>query len=143
MSDSMARAALAKGSLFAQATTDDLDAVLGIAEEVSFEAEQTIFEQGNERDGMFVILEGEVQIDVGGRFHRLRTGEFFGEMALLISDTRLATARAVEPVRALHISPAAFESFLLDHPRVAIGMLRALSLRLREVEQRIDSWMAP
>jgi CRP/FNR family cyclic AMP-dependent transcriptional regulator len=143
MTDSMARAALGKGSLFSQATGDDLDDVLESAEEVSFEAGQIIFEQGDQRDGMFVILEGEVQIDVGGRFHRLRAGEFFGEMALLVPDARLATVRAMDPVRALHVSSGAFESFLLEHPRVAIGMLRALSLRLREVEQRIDAWMAP
>jgi|SRR5215217_7159632 len=139
----MARAALEKGSLFAQATSDDLDDVLQIAEEVSFGPAQVIFEEGDQRDGMFVILEGEVQIDVGGRFHRLRAGEFFGEMALLVPDTRLATVRAMDRVRALYISSGAFGSFLLEHPRVAIGMLRALSLRLREVEQRIDAWMAP
>jgi hypothetical protein len=31
---------------------------------------------------------------------------------------------------------------LLEHPRVAVGMLKALTLRLREVEL-IDAWMAP
>src|SRR5215207_3898757 len=132
MTDPMARAALARGSLFAHATSDDLDDVLEIAEDVSFGTGQVIFEQGDQRDGMFLILEGEVQIDVGGRFHRLRAGEFFGEMALLVPDTRLATVRAMDPVRALQISSGAFESFLLEHPRVAIGMLKALSLRLRE-----------
>lgn len=91
---------------------------------------------------MFVVLEGEVRVDIGGRFHVLGPGDFFGEMALLVPDKRLATARAVRPLKALHISSEAFESFLLDHPHVAIGMLRALTLRLREVEQRIDAWMA-
>jgi hypothetical protein len=35
-----------------------------------------------------------------------------------------------------------FQTFLLDHPRVAVAMLKAIVLRLREVEQRIDAWMA-
>lgn len=143
MTDPTGRAALRNGTLFAEATDDDLGAVLGVAEEVSFEAGQVIFEQGDNREGMFVVLEGEAQVDVGGRFHRLRAGDFFGEMALLIPDKRLADVRAVERVRALRISSEAFESFLLDHPRIAVGMLRALSSRLREVEQRIDAWMAP
>lgn len=143
MTDPTGRAALRNGTLFAEATDDDLGAVLGVAEEVSFEAGQVIFEQGDNRDGMFVVLEGEAQVDVGGRFHRLRAGDFFGEMALLVPDKRLADVRAVERVRALRISSEAFESFLLDHPRIAVGMLRALSSRLREVEQRIDAWMAP
>jgi CRP-like cAMP-binding protein len=143
MTDPTGRAALRKGTLFAEATDDDLDALLKVAEEVSFEAGQVIFEQGDTREGMFVVLEGEAQVDVGGRFHRLRAGDFFGEMALLIPDTRLAAVRAVDGVRAFRISSEAFESFLLDHPRVAVGMMRALSSRLREVEQRIDAWMAP
>ena len=143
MTDPTGRAALRNGTLFAEATDDDLGAVLGVAEEVSFEAGQVIFEQGDNREGMFVVLEGEAQVDVGGRFHRLRAGDFFGEMALLVPDKRLADVRAVERVRALRISSEAFESFLLDHPRIAVGMLRVLSSRLREVEQRIDAWMAP
>jgi hypothetical protein len=49
--------------------------------------------------GMFVVLEGEAQVEIGGRFHRLRPGDFFGEMALLVPDKRLATVRAVEPVK--------------------------------------------
>jgi CRP/FNR family transcriptional regulator, cyclic AMP receptor protein len=143
MTDVTAATALRKGRLFGEATDEDLDDVLSLAQEVSFGADEAIFEEGDERDGMFVVLEGEAELTIGGRFHRLKAGDFFGEMALLIPDKRLATVRAVEPVRALHVSPETFESFLLDHPRVAVGMLRALSLRLREVEQRVDAWMAP
>jgi CRP/FNR family transcriptional regulator, cyclic AMP receptor protein len=143
VTDPTGRAALRKGTLFAEATSDDLDDVLRLADEVSFQANQVIFEEGDQRDGMFVLVEGEARVDIGGRFHILGPGDFFGEMALLVPDKRLATVRAVEPVRALRISSEAVQSFLLDHPRVAIGMLRALTLRLREVEQRIDAWMAP
>src|SRR5918996_433994 len=141
MTDPTGRAALRNGTLFAEATDDDLGAVLGVAEEVSFEAGQVIFEQGDNREGMFVVLEGEAQVDVGGRFHRLRAGDFFGEMALLTSDKRMATVRTVEPVRALQIDADAFQRYLVDHPQVAVSMLRAVVLRLREVEHRIDAWM--
>jgi CRP-like cAMP-binding protein len=133
-------AVLRKGRLFAEATSEDLDAILQLADEVTFEANQAIFEEGDTADGMFVVLEGEAQVEIGGRFHRLRPGDFFGEMALLVPDKRLATVRAVEPVKALRVSQA-FQAFLLEHPRVAIGMLQALTVRLREVEQRIDAWM--
>lgn len=143
MSDSVARAALEKGMLFGEAESHDIDVVLEIGHEVTFEAGQVIFEEGDPRDGMFIVLEGEARVDIGGRFHLLRAGDFFGEMALLAPDKRLATVRAVEPVKVLQIPSAAFQSFLLEHPRVAVGMLRKLVLRLREVEQRIDAWMAP
>jgi CRP-like cAMP-binding protein len=55
----------------------------------------------------------------------------------------MATARAVEPVRALRIEAEAFLSLLREKPDVSVALLRTLVLRLREVEQRIDAWMAP
>jgi CRP-like cAMP-binding protein len=37
----------------------------------------------------------------------------------------------------------AFRSLLCEHPELGVTLLRTLVLRLREVEQRIDAWMAP
>jgi CRP-like cAMP-binding protein len=128
--------------LFAGVDHLDSDEMLRIGHEVSFGPGEVIFEVGDAADGMFVVLEGEAQIDVGGRFHRLRPGDFFGEMALLAPASRMATVRAVEPVRALKVPADAFRSLLLEHPQLGVSLLRTLVLRLREVEQRIDAWMA-
>jgi sigma-B regulation protein RsbU (phosphoserine phosphatase) len=136
-------AALKNSMLFRGIEDRHLDEILQISREVSFAAGEAIFETGDPPNGMFVILEGEAQVDVGGRFHRLRAGDFFGEMALLAPDKRMATVRAVEPVRALQIEADAFQSYLLEHPQVAVSMLGTVVLRLREVEQRIDAWIGP
>jgi CRP-like cAMP-binding protein len=143
MGESVESAALRTSGLFAGIGDDDLKALITIGQEVSFDADQAIFESGDQHDGMFIVLDGEAQVDVGGRFHRLKAGSFFGEMALLVPAKRMATVRAVEPVRALKIPSDAFQSFLLEHPAVAVSMLKALVVRLREVEQRVDAWMAP
>lgn len=121
----------------------DLDELRGIGREVSFGPGEAIFEAGDRADALFVVLEGEAQVEVGGRFHRLRHGDIFGEMALLSPDKRMATVRAVEPVRAKRIEAAALDSLLREHPEVGMFLLKTLVLRLREVEQRIDAWMAP
>lgn len=121
----------------------ELAEILRIGQEVSFGPGEVIFDVGDRADSMFVVLEGEAQVDVGGRFHRLRRGAVFGEMALLAPDRRMATVRAVEPVRALKVPADAFRSLLLEHPELGIALLSTLVLRLREVEQRIDAWMAP
>ena len=63
-------------------------------------------------------------------------------MALIAPGPRMATVKAVQPVEALTIPADEFRSFLLDHPTVALSMMKALVIRLREVEQRIDAWMA-
>jgi CRP-like cAMP-binding protein len=136
-------AALKNSMLFRGIEDRHLDEILQISHEVSFGAGEAIFETGDPPNGMFVVLEGEAQVDVGGRFHRLRAGDFFGEMALLAPNKRMATVRAVEPLRALQIEADAFQSYLLEHPQVAVSMLGTVVLRLREVEQRIDAWIGP
>ena len=128
--------------LFAELGPEDADALLGAGEAVSFPAGQAIFEVGDQGDAMYVILSGEAQVDVGGRYHVLRAGDFFGEMALLAPGKRMATVRAEGDVRALRISAEGFQGFLVQRPAVALSMMKALVLRLREVEQRIDAWMA-
>jgi CRP-like cAMP-binding protein len=130
------------GALFAGVDDRDVYELFRVGQEVSFGRDEVIFEGGDRADSMFVVLEGEAQVEVGGRFHRLGPGDFFGEMALLAPDRRLATVRAAEPVRALRVPADTFRSLLLHHPHLALSMLRTLVLRLREVEQRIDAWMA-
>jgi CRP-like cAMP-binding protein len=74
------------GAQFAGFDDRDLDEMRRIGNEVSFGAGEAIFEAGDRADAMFVVLEGEAQVDVGGRFHRLRPGDVFGEMALLAPE---------------------------------------------------------
>jgi CRP-like cAMP-binding protein len=126
---------------FAGLSDDDLQGVISIGKPVSFGPHQTIVSRGDTGDAMYVILKGKATVDVGGREHVLEQGNFFGEMALIASRKRIATVRAAEPVQALRIDADIFNSFLMQHPPVAIGMLRATVERLREVEERIDAWM--
>ena len=128
--------------LFGELEPGDVEGIIGAGTPVSFSAGQPIFESGDQGDAMYVILRGEAQVDVGGRFHTLKTGDFFGEMALLAPGKRMATLRAETDVEALRISVEGFQAVLLQRPHVALSMMKALALRLREVEQRIDAWMA-
>lgn len=128
--------------LFAGLDSSDVDGIVAVGEAVSFPAGDAVFELGDQGDAMYVVLEGQATVDVGGRYHVLKSGDFFGEMALLAPGARMATVRAETDVKALRISADGFREFILERPNVALSMLRALVLRLREVEQRIDAWMA-
>jgi CRP-like cAMP-binding protein len=127
--------------LFAGVTKHDLQNILKIGEIRSFEPGQRIVERGELGDSMYIVLRGVAQVDVGGRFHELKPGEFFGEMALVAGKKRTATVNAGdERVDAFRIGSEEFQGFLLHQPRVAIAMLKGLVDRLREVQERIDSW---
>jgi len=128
--------------LFAGLTTEDVDGIVRVGEPVTFEPDRAIFESGDDGDAMYVITEGQAHVNVGGRSHALGPGDVFGEMALLAPGKRMATVRAVSTVAALRVPADAFQAFLLQHPGVGLSIMKQLVLRLREVEQRIEAWMA-
>jgi len=134
--------ALSSMPFFSKLSPEDLEGIVEVGQEVSFEPGSVIVEEGDVGDGMYIVLDGVVRVEVGGRYHDLKVGGFFGEMALITDSRRMATVKAQEAVRALKIPAQDFQSFLLAHPSVALTMLKASISRLREVEQRIDAWMA-
>ena len=87
------------------------------------------------------MVSGAAEVDVGGRFHRLERGDFFGEMAVLAGKPREATVKAVEPMVVLRIPAEEFQAFLAGNPQIAVGMLKSLVERLREVQDRLDTWI--
>ena len=133
--------ALERTPLFAGLDREQLEDVLRVGHRVSFDAGQAIVERGDAGDAMYIILSGAAEVDVGGRFHRLEPGNFFGEMAVIAGKRRMATVKAAEPVEALRIPADDLQAFLLQQPQVALAMLRSLVERLREVEDRIDTWI--
>jgi CRP-like cAMP-binding protein len=135
------RSALERTPLFAGLDRGHLEDVLAVGRRVSFEPGQAIVERGDPGDAMYIVLGGAAEVDVGGRFHRLERGDFFGEMAVLADKPREATVKAAEPVEALRISADDLQAFLAANPRVAVGMLKSLVERLREVQDRLDTWI--
>jgi CRP-like cAMP-binding protein len=89
--------------LFSGLPPSDLEDIVRLGQKVSFDAGVDIVQSGDPGDSMYVLLEGRTDVDVGGRFHRLGPGDFFGEMALLGVRKRLATVKTIDPVEALKI----------------------------------------
>jgi CRP/FNR family cyclic AMP-dependent transcriptional regulator len=126
--------------LFAGVGEHDLQNIVKIGAIRSFEPGEAIVERGQPGDALYIVVRGTAEVDVGGRYHDLEPGEFFGEMALVAGRKRMATVKAKDRVDALRIGAEEFQAFLLHQPRVAVAMLRSLVERLREVQERIDSW---
>jgi len=126
---------------FSGLKAQDLSAIVRVGERATFEPGAAMVEAGDRGDAMYVILSGSAEVDVGGRYHVLKAGDFFGEMALISSKKRTATVKAVEPVEALRVPADDFRDFLLEHPSVSLAMLEAMVERLREVQNRIDAWI--
>ena len=100
----------------------------------SFEAPagQVLVEIGQPGSGLFVIQDGEVQVELNGRVVTRGPGDFFGEIALLADRPRTARVRATTGVRCWALARKDFARLLEDHPTIAVRMLPALAEKLAD-----------
>lgn len=85
---------------------------------VAVPAGATVFDQGEPGESFYVIDEGEVEVLVDGERRRVeRSGEFFGEIALLHEVPRTATIRTLTPTRLFALDSDEFISSVTGHPR--------------------------
>lgn len=75
----------------------------------------------------FVLVEGNADVLQGSkRINRLRSGDFFGEVALIRDIPRTATVKATSPVHALVITSQNFKRLVRSSPEIERQVLRAL-----------------
>ena len=109
------RAQLEKVSLFQALAPSDLDRLARVLREARAPSGTVLFRQGDEGDMFYVIVEGSVGVVKDGRpIAKLTAGEFFGETALLFTDTRTATIAATEDSRFWVLDRSAFQTFIRD-----------------------------
>lgn len=116
--------------IFADLSQASLQRIIDVAGELEAAAGQVLVQPRTEGSGMYVVEEGTVVVERGGKTFELGPGEFFGELALLTSSTRTARVRAKTPARLLAISRSEFRNLLESEPKMAICMLETLAKRL-------------
>jgi CRP/FNR family cyclic AMP-dependent transcriptional regulator len=126
--------------LFKDLTWRDLAMVDSLMHERSYIADEVIFDEGEEGQGLFLVLSGRVKItlpaDVDNVLIDLGPGAFFGEVALLDQSVRTAQARATEDTQIVALFRAEFYSLLETHSRIAsrisFQLAKVLAARLRQ-----------
>ena len=103
-------------------------------------AGETIFKQGDEGDAAYLIEAGEVSLFQNHGIHRvelrrLKSGEMFGEMAVIDHSMRMATAVASTELKLSRIPRALFEKKLEASDRFVRGLLRMLITNLRTTQE--------
>lgn len=92
---------------------------------------------------MYFILSGEVGIykqrpSGDHLIETLRQGQFFGEMALVGQQTRLATAKAHTDVRLIVIDRATFMKLCGSNPQFIFNLLKYAITRLLAAEDNLQ-----
>jgi CRP/FNR family transcriptional regulator, cyclic AMP receptor protein len=111
---------------------------------VAFKGGDTIISEGDEGDTAFFIVTGSVEVLIGkGANARtvgtLGTGEVFGEMCLIEPGPRSATVKALSDAECLSICYAEFIDSIEAHPERAVGFMKTLVRRLRQMNELLET----
>ncbi len=108
----------------------------------SFKDGELIFEEGDIGRDLYIVQSGEIKIvktvnNEKLELARFYKGDFFGDMALLQSIPRYASAYAVGDTRLLILKPGGFLLKIRRDPTFAFEMLQQLSLRIKVSNDRV------
>ncbi|MFZ3230613.1 MAG: cyclic nucleotide-binding domain-containing protein [Pseudobdellovibrio sp.] len=109
----------------------------------SFKASEFIFFEGDIETHFYIIESGEVLIftkdPVGKKIEiaRLKSGDTFGEFALIDTGARSASAQALVDTKVMKISSEGYDMMLNDLPSWASSMLRSFSSRLKNMNSTL------
>ncbi|MEI9998467.1 MAG: cyclic nucleotide-binding domain-containing protein [Verrucomicrobiota bacterium] len=126
--------------LFKDLSMRELAMVDSLMHERRYIADEVIFDEGEEGQGLFLVLSGRVRINLPPSVEQvvieLGPGAFFGEVALLDKSIRTAQARAIEDSQIVALFRAEFYSLLETHSaiasRISFQLAKVLAARLRQ-----------
>ncbi len=106
------------------------------------QAGAVIFREGEEGDQMFIIQDGRVKVSrfLGGKEQLLAVlgkGDFFGEMALVTRERRMATVTTLEAVRLLAFNREGYLGMIHKNPKIALNIIDKLCRRLANANQHL------
>jgi CRP/FNR family transcriptional regulator, cyclic AMP receptor protein len=136
---------LKKTSLFSHVQTRELRSIASIAEEVMFKTGDEVVKESDAGDSVYIIKEGRIKITKKAADNKsidlaeFSVGECFGEMTLFDDEARSASAYAITTCVMLRIARDDLIDVLVEHPLIALELLKIFVKRLRKANNRIES----
>jgi hypothetical protein len=123
---------------FADTPEAILGSIVPIIREVSYPEGYEIFRKGDAGKCLYIIYTGQVDI-LDGHQHlaQFGPGDFFGELALLDTEPRSATAVAATPVLLLRIDQEDFYDLMEERPELLRNVMRLLCGRIRRQNEAL------
>jgi CRP/FNR family transcriptional regulator, cyclic AMP receptor protein len=121
--------------LFSRVAKRQLRKIAGLAEFKEFAEGDFVTQAGEPGDAFYVILSGQAKVVGKPRARVLRTGDYFGEMALIDGEPRSATVTAASELQTMRLPRRPFLRLLEQEPRIAIPMMANLAARVRGLEK--------
>lgn len=131
--------------IFSGFTKRELREVEHIVHHREYEAGETIFRQGDPGLGMYIIVQGQVQIvnnedpDNLVVYSELGDGDFFGDLALVDDSTRSATALSSAPTRLISFFRPDLQDIITRFPaignKILMNLAKVVAQRLRTTNE--------
>jgi CRP/FNR family transcriptional regulator, dissimilatory nitrate respiration regulator len=136
---------IAATPLFNGLSESQLQEICAIAVDRFYEKENTIFMEGDDGDGFYIVVSGKVKIykvSLDGKeqiLHIYGPGHPFGEVPVFSGQKFPANALCLTQSHLLFLPRIAFIDLITSHPSLALNMLAVLSMRLREFTIQIEN----
>lgn len=139
---------VANSPLFKGLNSNQISTLSETAKELTFDSGQIIMKEGERSGDIYVIVDGEVQIEKKYKdseeakvIHTRKEGDTLGEMSLIDMQKRSATVRATSAVKVVVLDNEEMSTLFDQAPGIlatmAINIARTLSERLREADELI------
>jgi CRP-like cAMP-binding protein len=142
--DELALASLRRCALFQHVDDAQLRTIARSMRHRRFRRGEVIFHQGDVGDSLQIVVSGALKIvlpSAAGEeaiIATLRSGDFFGELALLDGAPRSATATAVEATETLALPRDAFLALLGEDSVLTQSLLAGIAAELRRLTGHVE-----
>lgn len=109
-----------------------------------FQQGEILIEQDDVPDSTYIIISGSVKVyrllESGEQISLaiLGSDEIIGELSLINDEPRSAYVEAINETQVLELKKQDFLNILLENPQTAINLLKTLSKRVRETNQKLE-----
>ena len=104
-----------------------------------------VINQDDETYTLYIILSGSVKVFVSGEdgrevvLNRQTAGDYFGDLAMLDKQPRVASVMTTEPSKFMIISREDFLTCLAKNPEIAINLIKPMTSRIRMLARNVSS----
>jgi len=127
---------LSEISFFSEVSKTSLKHLVQDAIEENYRKNEVVFNKNDLGDSMYVILSGRVKAHENNHtYGELKTGECFGEYALIDNEKRSASVTTLEPTKVLKIERQQFLKLMTSDSGFSQGILTEMIKRHRELDE--------
>ena len=105
----------------------------------TLEPSEILFREGDPGDAFYVILSGSVEVfieNLNKTLAILKTGDFLGELSLLLGIPRTASVKTLEQTTVFVLNSQGFKRIIQEQPKLKEEIIQQLSTHQEELKQR-------